>query len=211
MLADAATGVFSLRSMLQEGKQSEMRGSRGRTDFHLLLSMGMLLVALALPALVSADDAAAQPTQNNPAATADQTTTPAAGQNPLKALLDKTGLKYKPLDEESWIVPFDAKEGKTLDVYLTYNDSNRKFALIFSTVVDKEDKYAYGKDVLAEAMKLNNDYPGVKFCLDADHGDIDVQSEVLMQTLTPEVLAMYVNLVAQMADDNTKKLNELAR
>jgi hypothetical protein len=131
--------------------------------------------------------------------------------NPLKTMLDKTELKYKKLDDNSWIIPFDAKDDKSLDVYVTYNDDKRKFALIFSTVVDKEDKYNFDKDVLLEAMKLNNDFPGVKFCADVDHGDIDVQSEVLMSTVTPEVLSMYINLVAQMADDNAKKLNELVR
>lgn len=131
--------------------------------------------------------------------------------NPLKALLDQTGLKYKKLDDTSWIVPFDAKEGKTIDVYLTYNDDKKKFALIFSTVVDKDDNYEFGKEVLAEAMKLNNDYPGIKYCLDADHGDIDVQSEIYMSGLNAEVLTMYVNLVAQMADDNAEKLNALVR
>ena len=131
--------------------------------------------------------------------------------NPLKAVLDKTELKYKKLDDTSWIIPFDAKDNKSLDVYVTYNDDKKKFALVFATVVDKDDKFDYNKDVLLEAMKLNNDFPGVKFCADVDHGDIDVQSEVLMTTLTPEVLSMYINLVAQMADDNSKKLNELVR
>lgn len=173
---------------------------RGRTHTVTLLGMSILLAAMILPALASADDA---PAQTAPAAT--------AADNPLKVVLDKTGLKYKKLDDESWIVPFDAKDGKTLDVYVTYNDSNRKFALVFSTVVDKEDNFNYPKEVLVEAMKLNNDFPGVKFCLDIEHGDIDVQTEALMQTLTPEVLAMYVNLVAQMADDNAKKLNDLVR
>ena len=177
-----------------------MRTRRGRTNVAPLLWMGFVALML-LPTLASADDTAAQ---KDTAAAVDQA-------NPLKAMLDKSGLKYKKLDDESWIVPFDAKDGKTLDVYLTYNDTNRKFALIFSTVVDKEDKYDFPKAVLVEAMKLNNDYPGVKFCLDADHGDIDVQTEVLMQTLTPEVLSMFVNLVAQMADDNGQKLNDLVR
>lgn len=131
--------------------------------------------------------------------------------NPLKTMLDKSGLKYKKLDDTSWIVPFDAKDDKSLDVYVTYNDDKKKFALIFSTVVDKDDNFDFGKDVLLEAMKLNNDYPGVKFCVDVDHGDLDVQSEVLMSTLTPEVLSTYINLVAQMTDDNSKKLNELVR
>lgn len=131
--------------------------------------------------------------------------------NPLKTMLDKTELKYKKLDDTSWIIPFDAKDDKSLDVYVTYNDDKRKFALIFATVVDKEDKFNFGKEVLLEGMKLNNDFPGVKFCVDVDHGDIDVQSEVLMTTVTPEVLSMYINLVAQMADDNAKSLNELVR
>lgn len=135
----------------------------------------------------------------------------AQDENPLKTVLDKTGLKYKKLDDTSWIVPFDAKDDKSLDVYVTYNDDKKKFALIFATVVDKDDNFEFGKDVLLEAMKLNNDFPGVKFCADVDHGDIDVQSEVLMTTLTPEVLSMYINLVAQMADDNSQKLNEQVR
>lgn len=171
---------------------------RGYARIVPLLWVGMLLAGMMmLPAVASAQDAA-------PAAAAEVN-------NPLKDLLDKTGLKYKKLDDESWIVPFDAKEGETLDVYLTYNDSNRKFALVFSTVVDKEDNYNFPKEALVEAMKLNNDFPGVKFCLDIDHGDIDVQTEALMQTLTPETLTMFVNLVAQMADDNAKKLNDLVR
>ena len=29
--------------------------------------------------------------------------------NPLKTILDKTELKYKKLDDNSWIIPFDAK------------------------------------------------------------------------------------------------------
>lgn len=131
--------------------------------------------------------------------------------NPLKTILDKTELKYKKLDDNSWIVPFDAKDDKSLDVYVTYNDDKRKFALIFATIVDKEDKFNFDKEVLLEGMKLNNDFPGVKFCADVDHGDIDVQSEVLMTILTPEVLSMYINLVAQMADDHSKDLNDLVR
>lgn len=131
--------------------------------------------------------------------------------NPLKALLDKSGLKYTKLDDESWIVPFDAEGGNTLNVYVTYNDDKKRFALIFSTVVDKDDNFSYGKDLLQEAMKLNNDFAGIKFCLDAEHGDIDCQSEVLMSTLNAEVLSMYINMVAEKADTYSKKLNELVR
>lgn len=130
----------------------------------------------------------------------------------LGDLLKETGLKYSALEgqADSWRVPFDAKEGATMDVFVTYNDDKRQFALIFATVVDREDNYSYGREVLVEAMKLNNDFPGVKFVLDEKHGDIDCQTEVYMTTITTESLAMYVNLVASMADENAAKLQQLA-
>lgn len=135
----------------------------------------------------------------------------AADDNPLKTMLEKTQLKSRALDDTSWIVPFDAKDGGNIDVYVTYNNEKRKFAMIFATVVDKDDKFDFGKDVLVEAMKLNNDYPACKFCLDYDHGDIDCQSEVLMSTLTPETLDMHINLVAALADEQGPKLKDLVR
>ena len=130
----------------------------------------------------------------------------------LGDLLKATGLKYNALEgqTDSWRVPFDAKEGKALDVFVTYNDDKKQFALIFATVVDREDNYAYGREVLAECMKLNNDFPGIKFVLDEKHGDIDCQTEVYMSTITAESLTMYINLVASMGDDHSAKLNQLA-
>ena len=57
--------------------------------------------------------------------------------------------------KKKFLDPFDAKDAKSLDVYVTYNDAKRKFALVFSTVVDKEDKFDYGKDVLLEIGKVS--------------------------------------------------------
>ncbi len=131
--------------------------------------------------------------------------------NPLKDLLEKTDLKLRPLDDESWIVPFDADDGSTFDVYVTYNNDKKKFAIIFATVVDKEDKFEFSREVLEACMKLNNDYPASKFCLDYDHGDIDCQSEVYMATLTPESLFMHINLVAALADEQAANLRLLVK
>ena len=130
----------------------------------------------------------------------------------LGELLKATGLKYSALEgqEDSWRVPFDAQGGKTLNTLVTYNDDKKQFALIFATVVDRTDGYSFNRDVLAECMKLNNDYPGMKFVLDEKHGDIDCQTEVYMSTITAEALGMYINLVASMADGHMAKLNELA-
>jgi len=133
----------------------------------------------------------------------------AQGDNPLADLLKKTDLKFRSLDEESWVVPFDIGEGKTRDVYVTYNNEKKKFAMIFTTVVNKDDKHDYGAPILLESMKLNNDYPACKFCLDYDNGDIDCQSEVYMETLTPQSLALHINLVAAVASDHGEKLNQL--
>jgi hypothetical protein len=136
----------------------------------------------------------------------------AHAENNLADMLKASGLKYSALEgvEDSWRVPFDAHGGKTLDVFVTYNDDKKHFALIFATVVDREDNYVYNRDVLVKAMKLNNDFPGIKFVLDEKNGDIDCQTEVYMQTITAESLAMYVNLVASMGDENSAELNRLA-
>lgn len=131
--------------------------------------------------------------------------------DPLGAMIAKSGLKFRQVENGSWVVPFDAGEGNTMDVYVAYNNEKKKFAMIFTTVVDKEDNFSFSKEILLEAMKLNNDYPACKFCLDAENGDIDCQSEVYMATLTPESLDMHINLVAALADENSKRLNELAR
>ena len=130
----------------------------------------------------------------------------------LASLLKATGLKHTALEgvEDSWRVPFDAAGGKTLDVFVTYNDDKKHFALIFATVVDREANYAYNRDVLVKAMKLNNDFPGIKFVLDEKNGDIDCQTEVYMETITVESLTMYINLVASMGDENMAELNRLA-
>lgn len=130
----------------------------------------------------------------------------------LGDLLKATGLKHTALEgqENSWRVPFEGEGGKNLDVFVTYNDDKKQFALIFATVVDREDGFAYNRETLAECMKLNNDYPGVKFVLDEKHGDIDCQTEVYMSTITSETLAMFINLVASMGDENAPKLNQLA-
>lgn len=141
--------------------------------------------------------------------------TAAAGLAEDKSLADvlkATGLKYSALEgqENSWRVPFEGQGGKNLDVFITYNDDKKQFALIFATVVDREDNFAYNRETLAECMKLNNDFPGIKFVLDEKHGDIDCQTEVYMSTITTESLAMYINLVASMGDEHAAKLNQLA-
>ena len=136
----------------------------------------------------------------------------AEGEKDLGQLLQQSGLKFRKLDKDAgWVVPFDAGGGKTVNVLITYTSNKKKFAMIFATVVDKDDKYEYGKDVLLEAMKLNNQATGCKFCLDYDNGDIDCQSEVYMATLTPETLDLYVNLVAQTANEDGQKLSALVK
>jgi len=135
----------------------------------------------------------------------------AQGDNPLEQLLKDTELKYRALDEESWVVPFDIGEGQTIDVYVTYNNEKKKFAMIFATVVNKDDKHDYNQEILLECMKLNNDYPACKFCLDYDNGDIDCQSEVYMETLTSKSLDLHINLVASVASEHQEKLQQLVR
>lgn len=129
----------------------------------------------------------------------------------LGALLKATGLKYSEVEAgESWRIPFDLNNGQTLDVFLAYNNEKKHFALIFATIVDREDNFVFNREVLAEAMRLNNDLPGIKFVLDEKHGDIDCQTEIWMKTVTAESLEMYINLVAAVVDENIAKFNQLA-
>lgn len=132
--------------------------------------------------------------------------------NPLASMLRDSGLKYSAVGDSgtSWKVPFDTDNGKTMNVFVTYNNDKRKFCMMFCTAVDLEKKHDYNRGVLLECMKYNNDYPACKFVLDYDNGDIDCQNEVLMKTLTPETLSAYVNLIASMVVDKQAKLNQLA-
>lgn len=139
------------------------------------------------------------------------------GQDPkpdnLQEVLAGTGLSWQAIEEgvDSWRVSFqDSAETGSIDVYLTYNDDNRRYALIFSTVVDEAPEYIYSQDILAECMKLNNLYPGIKFCLDFANGDIDCQNESLMSTLTSESLSLQLDRVASFVDEYGPTLRAMA-
>jgi hypothetical protein len=129
-----------------------------------------------------------------------QTTAP----GDLKEVLAGTGLTWEVIEEgvDTWRVSYrDGAGTGTIDVYVTYNDDNRRYALIFANVVDEAPEHSYGQDILTECMKLNNLYPGVKFCLDFANGDIDCQNESLMSTLTSKSLSMQLDRVASIADE----------
>lgn len=130
--------------------------------------------------------------------------------DPLLSLLEKSGLKFDNLEKDSWTVPFAAKDNKTLKVFVTHSNEDKLFVLMFTTVVDREPDFVFNRDVLRECMKLNNDYPAIKFVLDEKEGDLDCQAEAYMSILTPEALALYINSVASLADENAAKLNQLA-
>jgi hypothetical protein len=120
--------------------------------------------------------------------------------DPLRTMMEETDLKYKVIDEYSYLVPFELGEDEenTLDVFVTYNNDEKKFVLIFCTILDYEDGHDFRGETLARAMKINNDYPVIKLCLDADNGDLDCQSEVYVRTMDATSLEMYINFVASM-------------
>ncbi len=119
--------------------------------------------------------------------------------DPLRAMMEDTGLKYKIIDEHSYLVPFELDDEGTLDVFVTYNNEDKKFVLVFCTILDYEDGHQFRPETMARALKLNNDYPAVKLCLDVDNGDIDCQAEAYVRTLDADALDMYINFVASMA------------
>ena len=133
-------------------------------------------------------------------------------EDPLQAMLDQTDLKYRVLDENSYIVPFEiegADEDETLDVFLTYNNDEKKFALMFCTILDYEDGHDFRPETMLRALRINNDFPAIKLCIDADNGDLDCQAEVYMRTLDAESLDMYINFVASMATKFAEELHAL--
>lgn len=134
----------------------------------------------------------------------------AQAQDVLASLLQQTGLKYKALKtKDTWMLPFNAGKGKTIDEYVTYSNDRRQYGLIFVTIVDRAPHHVFSRALLTEAMKLNNDDVGVKFVLDDKHGDIDCQTEVYLPTATPASLKMALNNVASRAVNNMEKLNRL--
>ena len=136
----------------------------------------------------------------------------AQGEKDLGQLLKQSGLKYQALEDDAgWAVQMDTGGAEPTTVLLTYGDKEKTFALIFSTVVDKDDKFDYGKELLVECMKLNNDINYCKLCLDFDNGDIDCQGEQYMSVLTSDLLVKYIKVVAATAAENRENLNNLAK
>lgn len=134
----------------------------------------------------------------------------AAGEAPdLERLLQETGLKYRTLSPEAFAIPFEARDGRSIEVYLTWWDSDRDFALLFTTVLDLEDQHAFTPDLMREALQLNNGHPTAKFVIDADRGDLDCQTELDATTLTAESLKKHLDLLAAVADDTRARLEAL--
>jgi len=127
----------------------------------------------------------------------------------LASLMKDTELKYKVIDESSYLVPFERDGEETLDVFVTYNNEEKKFVLIFTTILDYEDGHEFSPEVLARAMKINNDYPVIKLCLDVENGDIDCQSEAYVRTLDAQSLDMHINFVAGIADEFAEELKAM--
>ncbi|MEN6547967.1 MAG: hypothetical protein ABFE07_18170 [Armatimonadia bacterium] len=124
-------------------------------------------------------------------------------QGQLETLMNATGLKMEKLEADTWKVPFDGDNGKTLEVYVTYSNDKKLSALIFCTVVDRDANFQFNREVLARAMVISNDQPFIKIVLDAAHGDLDCQTEAYMPTLTAEALKMYLDTVASMSDQQS--------
>lgn len=131
-------------------------------------------------------------------------------QSQLEALMNATGLKVEKLEADIWKVPFGGDNAETLEVYVTYNNEKEIGALVFCTVVDRDEDFQFNREVLARALMISNDQPFVKLVLDAEHGDLDCQTEAYMPTLTAEALKMYVDTVAAVSSQYRAELNQLA-
>lgn len=131
----------------------------------------------------------------------------------LSSLMEGTGLKFQALGtaSDSWSVPFESRSGEQFEVYVTYANDRKEFALIFTTVVDGPEGATFNQALLAEALKLSNDYTGVKFAYDQKYGDVDCQAEVYLGSgaVTPAELKRYINAVADVADACRADLNAL--
>lgn len=129
------------------------------------------------------------------------TNTPAtAEEDKLSELLQETNLKYREINDYSYVVPFETEQNGTIDVFVTYNNEKKNFVLIFTTLLDYEDGHEFTPDVMARALVINNDYPAIKLCIDTENGDLDCQSEIYVRTLDAKSLDMHINFVAGVAD-----------
>lgn len=131
-------------------------------------------------------------------------------QDPLGKLLAACGLEVTKMADDAWNIPFDVGKDKPLDVIVSYHDDEKKFALIYTTVVDRKDNFQFNQKVLQECMKLNGEYPVAKFSLDPPAGNIDCEIQTYVPSLTADELKLYCSFVASIADDNKANLEQLA-
>lgn len=135
---------------------------------------------------------------------------PAQEPDPLAKLVATCGLEVTKLADDAWNIPFDVGKDKPLNVIVSYHDDEKKFALIFTTVVDRKDNFQFNQNVLQECMKLNGEYPVAKFSLDPPAGNLDCEIQTYIPALTAETLRLYASFVASIADENRAKLEQLA-
>jgi len=131
-------------------------------------------------------------------------------QDPLGKLLGTCGLEVTKMADDAWNIPFDVGKDKPLNVIVSYHDDEKKFALIYTTVVDRKDNFQFNQKVLQECMKLNGEYPVAKFSLDPPAGNIDCEIQTYVPGLTADELKLYCSFVASIADDNKANLEQLA-
>lgn len=127
----------------------------------------------------------------------------------LADLMGDTELKYEALDEISYLVPFEMEGDKTLEVYVTYNNEEKNFVLVFATVLNYEDNHEFRPETMARAMQINNDYPVIKLCLDSKNGDLDCQVEAYVRTLDGQALEMYIHFIAAMTAQFEEELRQI--
>lgn len=127
----------------------------------------------------------------------------------LANLIQQTDLKFKVLDPHSYLVPFETDARDRINVYVTYRSEKKEFALMYTTLLDYEDDHEFRPQVLSRALRINNDYAGVKLCLDPERGDLDGQMELYMPTLDAESLSLHINMIAAIADKFMPELSDL--
>lgn len=127
----------------------------------------------------------------------------------LATIMQETDLKFKVLNQYSYLTPFQTDTHDRINVYVTYKSEDKEFVLIYTTLLDYEDGHEFRPELLHRALRINNDYPGVKLSLDPERGDIDGQTELYVPTLNAESLSLHIHMIAAMADRFMPALSEM--
>jgi len=134
-----------------------------------------------------------------------------AGPWTIESALKSSGLSHSRTGTDAYVVVFAASKTRDVESWpITVRSvAGGDWVLVFATLL-RSASGEFDDEVLERALIHNARAAGSKFSLDAETGDLDIQYEIPLVALTPELLRLIINDVAVTCDEQYRPFQDLA-